>query len=46
MVVLSGPGLREGAGSQGPRPPTDRGPLAKPFIFYFSLMIVVYETAT
>ena len=27
-----------------PRPPTNRGTLTKPFIFYFSLVVVVYET--
>jgi len=29
-----------------PRPPTNRGPPIKPFIFYFSLMIDAYESTT
>jgi len=28
----------------GPQASTNRGPSTKPFIFYFSLMIVAYET--
>jgi len=31
-------------GGPGPRPPTNRGPPAKPIQFYFSLMIDAYET--
>jgi len=45
----AGPDLREGSGREpDPRPPTNRGPPAKPFIpvFYFSLMIDAYENAT
>ena len=32
-----------GAEGPGPRPPTNRGPLPKPFQFYFSLTIDTYE---
>ena len=35
-VCVSGPDL---GGSQGPRPPTKRGPPTKPFNFYFALTI-------
>jgi len=41
---LAGPDL--GAGDSGLSPPTNRGPLTKPFQFYFSLMIDAYETTT
>jgi len=40
IKTARGPDLRGGRGrGTGPRPPTNKGPPAKPFIFYFSLMI-------
>jgi len=42
-IYQPGPDLR-GARGWGSKPPTDRGPPTKPFVFYFSLMMVVYET--
>jgi len=35
-----------GSRRPGPSPPTNRGPLTKPFQFYFLLMIDSYETTT
>jgi len=41
------PGFKAGGlEGPGPRPPTNRGPSIKPFIFYFPLLIDAYETTT
>ena len=39
---VAGPDLRGVPGGPSPRPPTNRGPPTKPFIFYFSFMTVAF----
>jgi len=44
--ALAWPDLSLGGRGRGPRPPTNRVPPNKPFIFYFSLMIDAHDTTT